>query len=229
MGHALGRMQPVVVQMLEGALSTWTAAPRTDAGDSHYAPEMLLRRAQLDAIVRGEVTLAFRRWKRATVKPGGTLKTAVGVIAIDSIERVTMSSISAADARAAGFERRADLIDELKRREGSVDRIALHFAGADPRVALRKKSRLSTAERTEIREKLESYDGHSRRGPWTARVLKCIAKNPSTLAAELASELGHEKAWFKTNVRKLKSLGLTESLKVGYRLSPRGKAFFDGS
>ena len=30
---------------------------------------------------------------------------------------------------------------------------------------------------------------------------------------------------FKLNVRKLKALGLTESLEVGYRLSPRGAAF----
>jgi len=29
---------------------------------------------------------------------------------------------------------------------------------------------------------------------------------------------------FKANVRKLKALGLTESLEVGYRLSPRGEA-----
>ena len=29
---------------------------------------------------------------------------------------------------------------------------------------------------------------------------------------------------FKTDVRKLKELGLTESLEVGYRLSPRGEA-----
>jgi hypothetical protein len=29
---------------------------------------------------------------------------------------------------------------------------------------------------------------------------------------------------FKTDVRKLKGLGLTESLEVGYRLSPRGVA-----
>ena len=29
---------------------------------------------------------------------------------------------------------------------------------------------------------------------------------------------------FKLNVRKLKALGLTESLEVGYRLSPRGKS-----
>jgi hypothetical protein len=29
---------------------------------------------------------------------------------------------------------------------------------------------------------------------------------------------------FKRNVRKLKELGLTESLDIGYRLSPRGRA-----
>ena len=30
---------------------------------------------------------------------------------------------------------------------------------------------------------------------------------------------------FKRDVRKLKELGLTESLEIGYRLSPRGVAF----
>ena len=30
---------------------------------------------------------------------------------------------------------------------------------------------------------------------------------------------------FKRDVRKLKALGLTESLEVGYRLSPRGRAW----
>jgi len=43
----------------------------------------------------------------------------------------------------------------------------------------------------------------------------------------LAAELGYETAWFKNNVRKLKALGLTESLEVGYRLSPRGRAFLE--
>ena len=46
-------------------------------------------------------------------------------------------------------------------------------------------------------------------------------------AGDLASALGYETAWFKTNVRKLKALGLTESLEVGYRLSPRGRAFLE--
>ena len=41
--------------------------------------------------------------------------------------------------------------------------------------------------------------------------------------AELAESVGAETKRFKGNVRKLKELGLTESLKVGYRLSPRGE------
>lgn len=39
--------------------------------------------------------------------------------------------------------------------------------------------------------------------------------------------MGQEKLHFKTDVRKLKALGLTESLEVGYRLSPRGTALLD--
>ena len=36
--------------------------------------------------------------------------------------------------------------------------------------------------------------------------------------------VGRDTLAFKANVRKLKGLGLTESLAVGYRLSPRGVA-----
>ncbi len=42
-----------------------------------------------------------------------------------------------------------------------------------------------------------------------------------------AGELGRERLPFKADVRKLKRLGLTESLDVGYRLSPRGRAYLD--
>ena len=47
-------------------------------------------------------------------------------------------------------------------------------------------------------------------------------------AGDLADELGMERLSFKTDVRKLKALGLTESLGTsGYRLSPRGQAWLD--
>jgi hypothetical protein len=188
---------------------------------------MLIKRAQLDAIVRGEIGLAFRRWQRATVKTGGTLKTAVGVLAIGAVKQVTMTSITAADARRAGFEDRAALLAELKSRKGSIYRIELRYLGDDPRIALRKQSRLAASERSEIQGKLDRYDQRSTLGPWTGRALKCITQNPAVLAGDLAEKLGYEKAWFKNNVRKLKALGLTESLEVGYRLSPRGRAFLE--
>ena len=44
------------------------------------------------------------------------------------------------------------------------------------------------------------------------------------MSTELAAELGRDRPSFKLDVRKLKALGLTESLDVGYRLSPRGLA-----
>ena len=61
-------------------------------------------------------------------------------------------------------------------------------------------------------------------GPWTWATLRIIADRPGVLAATLASELGQERAPFKQRVRRLKALGLTESLEVGYRLSPLGAA-----
>jgi hypothetical protein len=43
-------------------------------------------------------------------------------------------------------------------------------------------------------------------------------------AEDLARSVGREKMPFKLDVRKLKEMGLTESLLTGYRLSPRGEA-----
>ena len=64
--------------------------------------------------------------------------------------------------------------------------------------------------------------------PWTREALALIEANPARRAPDLAAELGRETAPFKRDVRKLKELGLTESLEIGYRLSPRGAALLGG-
>ena len=51
-----------------------------------------------------------------------------------------------------------------------------------------------------------------------------VINAPIPVVSDLAAMVGRETQPFKTDVRKLKALGLTESLEVGYRLSPRGKA-----
>ena len=49
---------------------------------------MLLRMAALERIVRGEISLVFRRWRRPTVRTGGSLRTAVGVLRILEVAAV---------------------------------------------------------------------------------------------------------------------------------------------
>ena len=66
---------------------------------------------------------------------------------------------------------------------------------------------------------------HAPRG--TVATLRLIGERPEVRAAELAVAAGRERLPFKTDVRKLKELGLTESLEVGYRLSPRGRALLE--
>lgn len=182
---------------------------------------MLLKRRFLDGIADGSISLVFRRWRKPTVKAGGTLKTAVGVLAIDSAEIIPLVAITAANAQRAGYSSLAELKAELsKRDEGDVYRIKVRHVGADPRIALRSKSRIGSDELDALVARLQRLDSAA---PWVTRTLGLIARHPGRRAAELADELGQETAPFKLNVRKLKALGLTESLEMGYRLSPRGR------
>jgi hypothetical protein len=188
---------------------------------------VLIKRAVLDAIVDGRIDLQFRRWRRPTVKTGGTLRTAVGELAVGRVEPVTEQRISASDAGRAGYASRADLLRDLAsyRDDGRLYRIELHLAGPDPRVALRERGDLTDDEVAELTRRLDRFDAASRHGSWTMETLRLIEQRPATLAADIAASVGRERAPFKADVRKLKELGLTESLDVGYRLSPRGRAF----
>ena len=184
---------------------------------------MLLKQATLAGIAEGRITLQFRRWKRPTVKTGGTLLTSIGQLAIDDVAPVEAREITETDAVAAGYESREAVLSALEGRPGAIHRVSLHLEGPDPRVALRDE--LPDADAlAEVRKRLDRWDSASPVGPWTQATLHVIRDRPATLAAELAEQLGMERDRFKPNVRKLKGLGLTESLKVGYRLSPRGLA-----
>jgi hypothetical protein len=106
---------------------------------------------------------------------------------------------------------------------GRIYRIRLRVVGPDPRVALRDQLP-DAADLAGIQRRLERLDRASSHGPWTLAVLRAIAANPERRAGDLAAGLGRPRLPFKVDVRKLKELGLTESLPIGYRLSPRGRA-----
>jgi hypothetical protein len=103
-----------------------------------------------------------------------------------------------------------------------VHRVRLRLDGPDPRVALRERGDLSPQETAEALAALDGIDRRGRGAPWTRAVLERLDARPGERAAELAGALGRETAALKRDVRRLKELGLTESLPVGYRLSPRG-------
>jgi DNA-binding IclR family transcriptional regulator len=70
-------------------------------------------------------------------------------------------------------------------------------------------------------------DAASASGPWTLAALHLIEENRGVVARELAEELELPKLDFKARVRKLKALGLTVSLPVGYELSELGQRYLD--
>ena len=142
------------------------------------------------------------------------------------MDEVTTTRISEADAHRAGYASREALLAELQvRDEGKVYRVELGALRVDPRVVLRQSASLSDTECDEIARRLRRLDERSSHGPWTRETLDLIRSRPGVRAGDLCPLVGLELHPFKTNVRKLKTLGLTESLEVGYRLSPRGAAF----
>lgn len=192
---------------------------------------MLLFQKRFHAgLVDGSVRCTFRRWATPRVKVGGRYRVhPIGVVEVDAVQQTTVRAISEADARASGFASRAELVDYL--RQGSpepltaatpVFKVSLHHGGDGDRVPLALEARLSADDVAQLEQRLARLD---RRGPWTRKVLKLIARHPRVAASKLAARLGRDTLPFKVDVRKLKRLGLTQSLEVGYEVSPRGKAF----
>ena len=189
---------------------------------------MLFKQEHWAGLTDGSITVAFRRWKRPNAKAGRRMRFPGGWLMVDDIRVVHEASITKADARRAGFPSVAALraqLDELG--DGDIYRVALRYDGPDERIALREDDDLTGADIATIRARLAKMDTTSSHGPWTALTLELIAANPGVRAPDLAASLGLETLVFKRDVRKLKALGLTESLKVGYRISPRGNRVLD--
>ncbi len=183
---------------------------------------MLIRPADLERIRDGKVDLAFRRWERPRLRVGTKMRTGVGLVEVVSVDQV--DEISEEDALRAGAVREELMRLMEGKKPARIWRVGLRFAGADPRVELRSRQALGADERVALVERLGRFDAASRHGPWTHQALALIRAHPGRRAPDLAAELGRETQSFKRDVRKLKELGLTESLEIGYRLSPRGAA-----
>lgn len=171
-----------------------------------------------EKIRRGEQTLTFRRWKKPQARPGGVYRLhPEGGVRVSSVTRIEPGDITEDDARSAGHAGLDETLGFLGASDAPLYRVAFDYvAEADMPVA-------APPPDDDIALRLARMDRRAG-APWTAAVLALIDEHPQRRAADLAAAMGWETAPFKANVRKLKALGLTRSLEVGYRLSETGSA-----
>jgi hypothetical protein len=186
---------------------------------------MLFQRRFHERIVKGEIGCTVRIWQRPHVRVGGRYALGGGAIVVDRIHETQLDDITPALARRCGFESLVDLMRVAKHGAGErVFVIDFHYDGTGGGRPQPTTATMSVDEIAELVQRLEAMDRRSRTGAWTLATLRAIEGRPGVLAARLASSLGRPRDEFKRDVRKLKTLGLTFSLEIGYRLTPRGEA-----
>jgi hypothetical protein len=196
---------------------------------------MLFEARLRDGLADGSITVAFRRWQRPQVlagrryRTGGRYRMNMGdpLVEVERVDVVAPDKITKADARRAGYRSPEALLAELRGDPG-LPLYRVRFKRVDepdPRDVLAESADLSAGDLAALDARLARLDKAADDGPWTARVLQTIAEHPEVVSTELAQGLGLERFVFKRRVRSLKELGLTLSLTVGYRLSPRGAAY----
>jgi len=189
---------------------------------------LLFKKPFFAGLQSGAITLTFRRWQKPHVRPGGRYRChPIGVLEVDRVDLVTVAQIGEADAAPAGFADRAALVAYLAELgplapETPVYRVALHHGGDGDRVEIALSDDLTREDVAAITAKLARLDKATK---WTAKTLAIIERHPRIAASKLAKQLRRETLPFKTDVRKLKKLGLTQSFEVGYEISPRGRAY----
>ncbi|ASK29664.1 hypothetical protein CEY12_05900 [Chryseobacterium sp. T16E-39] len=187
---------------------------------------MLFKEVHLKGIKSGDITLAFRNWKKATVNSDSLLHTSIGLVKIHNVEAVNENDITDKDALNAGFTDKKELMKSLKDyNTGTLFKITVGYHSEDPRIELREQAELSEQQFADLTKKLDRMDQFSKQGAWTKSVLAAIKENPHLHAAGIATLTGSEKDLLKLNIRKLKNLGLTISHQVGYEISPLGNEY----
>ncbi len=188
---------------------------------------MLFEKRLRDGIHDGQITLAFRRWRRSQVVAGHRYRTGLDLVEAEAVDVISPRRIDRAQARAAGYATVRDLLAEL-RGDPALPLYRIRFrrlAQPDPRDELARTGSLTGDEVAAVTARLARMDKASASGPWTGAVLAQIADRPGVSSAVLADAMGWVRADLKLHIRRLKELGLTISLDVGYRLSPRGQAY----
>ncbi len=177
----------------------------------------------------GSIAVTFRRWKRSQATPGRRYRTGAGLIEVDTVDVVGEAVLTDDAARAGRLPRPGHAgrrARQVPRRRPLPHHVPPRRRGPAPRPPRgrrphRRRPRRHRRPAGPLRPGQPPRPVDPRRPRRHRRPARRCgpATWPTRWAATGAS--------FKVDVRKLKELGLTESLEVGYRLSPRGGAVLD--
>jgi hypothetical protein len=114
-------------------------------------------------IVDGAVRLTFRLWDKPRVKAGGRYRVhPIGVVEVERVDHVTWGELTDADAKAGGFESRADLLAYLGpvaksplTPKSKVFRVAFHHGGDGDRVSTALETNLTPEDVAAIEKRRE--------------------------------------------------------------------------
>jgi hypothetical protein len=200
-----------------------------DIHDSVASGLMQFTKSFWPGLAEGSITMTFRRWKRRQVVPGNRYRTPGGILEVEEVDVVRASTVTDDQARRAGFSDASTMLAQLR---GDLElplyRVVFHRVDEpDPRDVLAKDGDPGLDALAEISTQLTRMDRSSKHGVWTRAALELIVAHPGRRAPDLAELMGVETATLKRDIRKLKNLGLTFSLQIGYELSPRGEAYLE--
>ncbi|MEB3370863.1 hypothetical protein [Saccharopolyspora mangrovi] len=179
-------------------------------------------------VAAGHVTQAYMRWASPQARPGARVRTRAGVIEITALVEVDPEQLTDADAARAGFSTAAGLRASLSRHRGTTYRLELTHLDR-PAAPEPAPVALGEAQRRALKAQLARLDLGTPRGPWTRQLLELLRQQPGLAPAELAAAQQRPVSRTKTDLWRLRELGLIDTTGPGTRLSGLALSYLDAS
>ena len=209
--------------------ATWSRGCRPSPG----ARSSRRRRGCCSSSGSGSRSLAARSPSRSgggsVARPSpGTATARRAIIEADAVDVITVGDITDADARAGGHPMWRHWWPTCAARRTSISTGSASTSWTSrtrARARGRRGSRTTTGPRSTGASTASTEPAPTAPGPGRCSGSSSRCPRPCRGPGRCGRR---ERLPFKADVRKLKNLGLTISLGVGYELSPRGQAYLDG-